>query len=237
MVLPDCVRFSCCSPIALIRLNCCSSFTSVCVRFSCCLPLVSTSAAAPDCFRFNCSSMIMVIVQNYTIWSSHAGRLPPPDNVRINGSILEWDPPYSVRNNESDILQVDPLVTQYTVNVIDNCTGNIIHEVNVTDRHHTIRSDPSDGDSCLVYGITPWNSGGEGRMSVPVYLPQSKLAFFWNIYHSSPLFIFCILVPRRIAAENVVITPESEGDLDYIYIQASYQFSVWCIKVGRDQTL
>ena len=112
-------------------------------------------------------------------YSSHAGRLPPPDNVRMNGlSNIEWDPPYSVWNNESDILHVDPLITHYTVYGIDNYTGNSIHNVNVTDTHYTIRSDPSDGDSCSMYRISASNSGGEGKMSAPVYQPQSKFAFF-----------------------------------------------------------
>ena len=73
---------------------------------------------------------------------------------------------------------MNPLITHYTVYGIDNDTGNSIHDVNVTDIHYTIRSDPSDGDSCPVYRISASNLGGEGKMSAPVYLPQSKLAFF-----------------------------------------------------------
>ena len=52
LLLPDCVRFCCCSPLASIRFNCYS-------------PIASASAAArhlrplqllfPDCVRFSCS--------------------------------------------------------------------------------------------------------------------------------------------------------------------------------------
>ena len=111
------------------------------------------------------------------------GFLPSPENVHVKElfnslTIIEWNPPYSALNNESDVLHVDPHITQYTVHVIDNYTGSSIHEVNVTDTHYPIRSDPSDGDSCPVYRITAWNAGGEGRMTVPVHLPQSKLSTF-----------------------------------------------------------
>ena len=63
LLLPDCVRSSCCSPIALIRFK---LLFLVSVRFSCCCsPLASASAALsprfqqlPDCVRFNCCSPI-----------------------------------------------------------------------------------------------------------------------------------------------------------------------------------
>ena len=44
LLLPDCIRFSCCSPIELIRF--CLLLLPACVRFSCCSPLASTSTAA-----------------------------------------------------------------------------------------------------------------------------------------------------------------------------------------------
>ena len=80
LLLPDFVRFSCCSPIASICFNCCSLFASAsaaarhlcllqlllpnCVRFNCYSPIASVSTAPrlrqlqlllPDCVRFNCS--------------------------------------------------------------------------------------------------------------------------------------------------------------------------------------
>ena len=52
LVRADCVRFSCCSPIALIRFNCCSPFASasaaarhLCLSFSCYSPIASVSTA------------------------------------------------------------------------------------------------------------------------------------------------------------------------------------------------
>ena len=53
LLLPDCVHFSCRSPIASIRFNC--MLLPVCVRFSYCSPLASALA---DCVRFNCCSPI-----------------------------------------------------------------------------------------------------------------------------------------------------------------------------------
>ena len=53
LLLPDCIHFSCCSPIALIHFNCCSPFVSAsaaarhftCVCFSCYSPIASVSTA------------------------------------------------------------------------------------------------------------------------------------------------------------------------------------------------
>jgi len=115
------------------------------------------------------------------------GPLSSPENVHLNkfnnSSIeINWSPPYSTRNNESRVIQVDPRITQYTVYTIDNNTGDIVHVVNVTETHYTIRSNASDDGSCPMHSIrvTAWNSGGEGGMSEPVYLPQSELTFFYN---------------------------------------------------------
>ena len=67
LLLPDCVRFSCCSPIALIRFNCCSPFASAsaAARHLCLLQLL-----LPDCVRFNCSPIASA--------SAVAPRLRPP---------------------------------------------------------------------------------------------------------------------------------------------------------------
>ena len=70
-----CVRFSCCSPIALIHFNCSSPYLRPlqlllhdCVRFSCCSLIASPSAAGyclrplqlllPDCVWISCCSLI-----------------------------------------------------------------------------------------------------------------------------------------------------------------------------------
>ena len=68
LLLPDCVRFSCCSPIASIHfIDPLQLLFPVCVRFRCCSPLVSASAATPrlrpfqllpDCVCFGCCSSI-----------------------------------------------------------------------------------------------------------------------------------------------------------------------------------
>ena len=52
LLLPDCVRFSCCSPIASIHFDCCSPFASAsaAARHLCLVQLL-----LPDCVRFNCS--------------------------------------------------------------------------------------------------------------------------------------------------------------------------------------
>ena len=52
LLLPDCIRFSCCSPIASAsaaapRLHPLQRMVPDCVRFSCCSPITSASAAAP----------------------------------------------------------------------------------------------------------------------------------------------------------------------------------------------
>jgi len=112
---------------------------------------------------------------------SFTGPLPSPENVHINESnsslVIEWNPPYSTINIESNVLHVDPHITQYTVYIVDNYTGNYMERVNVTET--LFRRNISDDNSCPVYHVTAWNSGGEGDMSVPLpgYLPRSKLSF------------------------------------------------------------
>jgi len=103
------------------------------------------------------------------------GRLPSPENVQINGSlVIKWDPPYTaINNNETSVIHVDPHITQYTVYIIDNYTGNYMDEVNITEE--TFSRNTPDVNSCPTYGVTAWNSGGEGRMSPP--LPGGKLTF------------------------------------------------------------
>ena len=68
-------------------------------------------------------------------------------------------------------MHVEPHITQYTVYVVDNCTGNYIDEVNVTET--SLKKNTPNDNSCPMYHITAWNSGGEGDMSVP--LPGDKL--------------------------------------------------------------
>ena len=76
-------------------------------------------------------------------------RLPSPENVHtINSSIIEWKPPFSARNNKSDVISVDPHSTQYTVYIIDNYTGNIIFKENVRETQYTLNN--SDNGACHI---------------------------------------------------------------------------------------
>ena len=59
------------------------------------------------------------------------GHLPSPESVHINNkhfncSTIEWSPPYSSMNNRSDTIHVDPHITQYTVYITDNYTGDVV---------------------------------------------------------------------------------------------------------------
>ena len=80
-------------------------------------------------------------------------------------------------NNESDIIHVDPHITQYTVYITDNYTRNIIAEVNVTETRFTSNIQ-KDNCLCPMYRVSAWNAGGEGELSEPVQdsTPQGKQA-------------------------------------------------------------
>ena len=83
-------------------------------------------------------------------------------------------PPYSTMNNESNIIHVDPHITQYTMYITDNYTGNIIVEENVTETQYTFNA--SRDGSCLIFQVSTWNAGDEGELSDPVQddTPQGK---------------------------------------------------------------
>ena len=116
----------------------------------------------------------------FYIFRSQPGPLPSPENVSINehlnSSIIEWKPPYSARNNESDIIHVDPHITQYTVYITDNYTGSIVVKENVTETRFTFSI--QDDGLCLMYRVSAWNAGGEGELSEPVHnsTPRGKQA-------------------------------------------------------------
>ena len=75
----------------------------------------------------------------------------------------------------NDNISVDPRITQYTVYITDNYTGNIIVEENVTETQFT--SINQGNVLCPMYQVSAWNAGGEGELSEPVQ-PHSKLPFF-----------------------------------------------------------
>jgi len=118
---------------------------------------------------------------------------------------------------------VVPHITQYTVYIIDNCTGNFINKVNVTET--SFRRNISDDHSHSMYHVTAWNSGGESDMSalLPGYLPYSKLTLMSVPILARLLRIFVMswpsilfpyyTVPNSIAAEDIDIHRE-HGALD-----------------------
>ena len=124
-------------------------------------------------------------IQATTLYSkihNPTGHLPSPESIHINNkhfncSTIEWSPPYSSINNRSDIIRVDPHITQYTVYITDNYTGDAV-KVNVTETRFTSTIEV-DG-LCLTYQVSAWNAGGEGELSDPVResTPQGKLSDF-----------------------------------------------------------
>ena len=118
------------------------------------------------------------------MWSSLTGPLPSPENVTLssqNSSArqLKWKPPYYIINQESDIIHVDPHITQYTVYIIDAYTRNMIgklNALNTTETNFTLRNNIPDHSLCPIYQVSAWHSGGEGELSDPVQdsTPQGK---------------------------------------------------------------
>ena len=108
-----------------------------------------------------------------------AGPLPPPENVTISSqnssTQLQWKPPYNTMNRESDVIHVDPNITQYTVYIFDATTRTMMHSVNTTKTSFT----PTHNiPLCPMYRVSAWNAGGEGELSEPVWdsTPQGKQA-------------------------------------------------------------
>ena len=90
LLLPDCVRFSCSSPIASA-----STAAPDCVRFSCCPRLCPLQLLLPNCVRFNCCSLIASA-------STAAPRLRAlqlllPDCVRFSCPVEFWKVPTPAR--------------------------------------------------------------------------------------------------------------------------------------------
>ena len=59
-----------------------------------------------------------------------------------------------------------PHITQYTVYISDNYTGNMIVVKNVTETRFTF--DTFQDGLCPMYQVSAWNAGGEGELSEPV---------------------------------------------------------------------
>ena len=116
---------------------------------------------------------------------SLTGHLPSPESLHINESVnssnIRWKPPYSSWNGEN--IRVDPHITQYTVYITDNYTGNSIVKENVTETQYIYNN--QDDRLCLMYQVSAWNSGGEGELSEPVQesIPRGNLVI-------KPLILF-----------------------------------------------
>ena len=68
LLLPDCIRFSCCSSIASIRFNCSAP---ACDCFSCCSLIVSASTTAPR-LHPSCSGRFQLSAMKVAVSFSHA---------------------------------------------------------------------------------------------------------------------------------------------------------------------
>ena len=110
---------------------------------------------------------------------SFAGSLPPPENVTISShnsrTQLQWKPPYYTLNIESDVIHVDPHITQYTVYIFDASNGSMIRSVNTTE---TSITPTNDIPLCPMYKVSAWNAGGKGELSQTLQesTPQGKHA-------------------------------------------------------------
>ena len=117
------------------------------------------------------------------LWSSFVGQLPDPENVTLSSqnsstTELQWNPPYYTLNQESDIIHVDPMITQYTVYTIDAYTSRMIESLNKTVTSFTVNTTTQNDHVCPMYQVSAWNVGGEGELSEPVQesTPRGKLA-------------------------------------------------------------
>ena len=118
----------------------------------------------------------------------------------------------------NDVVHVDPHITQYTVYITDNYTGNIA-KVNVSEMQFTFNT--QDDGLCPIYQVSAWNAGGEGELSEPVQesTPRGK-EFLNNL--STSFHAYSLTVPHSITAENisVAVTEESNALLN-IHIDVS----------------
>lgn len=129
----------------------------------------------------HCFRVQGICAQEY-LWYSLTGALPSPENVALSSQRfsvrqLQWKPPYYTMNQGSDIIDIDPHITQYTVYTVDAYTRKMIgNELNRTETNFTIRNNISYHDLCPMYQVSAWNAGGEGELSEPVYesAPQGK---------------------------------------------------------------
>ena len=75
----------------------------------------------------------------------------------------------------NETVHVDPHITNYTVYITDNYTGDVV-KANVTETQFTFNN--QGNVLCPMYRISAWNAGGEGQLSEPVQesTPRGKQA-------------------------------------------------------------
>ena len=77
-------------------------------------------------------------------------------------------------NQESDIIHVEPMITQYTVYTIDAYTSRMIGSMNTTVTSFTLNTISQDDHVCPMYQVSAWNVGGEGELSEPLQESTSQ---------------------------------------------------------------
>ena len=133
-------------------------------------------------------------------------------------------------NNQT--IRVDPHITQYTVYITDNYTGNIIVKENVTEARFSFNV--LDYGLCLMYQVSAWNAGGEGELSEPVQdtIPQGKRLLNWLTRPTCMIdVIFCIsiTVSRNVMTRSITAKVTEEPNILYIHIDnVSFTTQLYC---------
>ena len=81
---------------------------------------------------------------------------------------------------------MDPHITQYTVYITDNFTGNSIVNTNITETQFSA----PENVLCPMYQVSAWNAGGEGELSetlqerskLPIYSPYKEEYYFTCLF-------------------------------------------------------
>ena len=75
---------------------------------------------------------------------------------------------------------MDPHITQYTVYITDNYTGDSIVKENVTETKYTFNI---QDELCPTCQVSAWNAGGEGELSEPMLesTPRGKQTFWIDL--------------------------------------------------------
>ena len=122
----------------------------------------------------------------------------------------------------NNIIHVDPHITQYTVYITDNYTGNIIVKENVTETQYTFIH--SDDGARQMYHISAWNAGGESERSAcithsksPILLPYSE---------NKPLYKLGFLCLYSSSQGNSCCTYSIVSQVLRLHVNVSFQFEL-----------